>query len=164
MTRTAAPGASADLSPAKMSSIFWAETDSAPKLNCATTMHHSRSAGKRVTNRISLCRLAKQCRCIFELRSKPFPYFRTDLVTATVNSGSNRSFNISRLRAEAAAHLAHAFLNDAFHRAAPSGMQHANCRPLRIRQNHWQTIRSEYCEHDAGRLGNQAVSCESLLG
>src|SRR5437016_10111737 len=62
MTRTAAPGASADLSPAKMSSIFWAETDSAPKLNCATTMHDSRTAGKHVHERLHLVVLAARGR------------------------------------------------------------------------------------------------------
>src|SRR5277367_3651925 len=90
-------------------------------------------------------------------------YFRSDVVTARVDTGTDRCSDISRQRAKPAAHFSHALLNDAFDRSAPTRMEYTHGSLLGIYQNNRQTIGRLDANENARHAGDESVANQRFL-
>ena len=81
-----------------------------------------------------------------------------------MNPGANGRPDITGRSAEPAAHLAHAFLDNAFYSATPARVEHSDGTAFRIRENDRQAIGGQDREQNAGRLRDQAIAGERRFG
>jgi len=89
--------------------------------------------------------------------------FRPNFITATVDAGADCSPDVKRSAAKTAAHFADAFFNNAFYRATPAGMKHANGALPRVYDNDRQTIGRQNSQQDAPSACDQAIANESQV-
>src|ERR1700728_287548 len=64
------------------------------------------------------------------------------------------------MAAKAAMHLAHTFLYDALHRAAPARVKHADHVPPAVHQNHGQTVGDLNPKQQTGSRGDHPITAE----
>src|SRR5215469_1501415 len=110
-----------------------------------------------LAHRVRFLHFAKQAVSISELRFEFSPDFFSNLITAAVNPGPDRHLEIPWPAAKTANHLAHAFLDDAFYRAAPTCVEDADRVTLAIDNDHRQAISRLDRKQDAGIRCNHAI-------
>ena len=113
---------------------------------------------------IGLFDLTEKLRGICELRLELGANFFAYLITAAVNAWADRGLQIARPTAEAAVHLAHTFLHNAFHRASPSGMKHTHSVLPGVDENNGQAVGGLNAEQQTRSCGDQAIAGEWRFG
>src|SRR5882724_1865673 len=116
------------------------------------------------SHRVQLLDLSKQFASIGKLGFELHPYFLTNFKAALANTRADGSLKILRLAAKIASHFAHALLNNAPQRAAPSGMEHAHSLAFRIDENDRQAIGGLHAKDKAGGISDDAVANQLGLG
>jgi len=114
-------------------------------------------------NRVRFFSLAKQIVGVSELRFELLAHFRADLVATAVDAGSDGRFDVSRQRAEVAAHFSHPFFNNAFDRAAPTRMEDSDGSLLCIDEYDWQAISRLDCDDNSLHAGDEAIAYQRFL-
>src|SRR5271154_5672018 len=110
------------------------------------------------SNWIGFFNLTKQFRRIRELRFKLLANLFADFITAAMNSGTNRGFEIAGTATESPAHLARSLLDRALDRPPPACVKHSNSAPLGINENDGQAIRGLNSQQQTGSRGDQAIA------
>lgn len=129
-----------------------------------------RSARRQEQQRISLVDFiplfgfAEQLGCISKLRLKRIFDLRPNLITAISDSRTNRRSQLRRIAPEMFAHFPDAFLDNALHCSAPSGVKDSDRTMLGIDHDHRQTIRREHRKQQPASVGNQAVPGQRMFG
>ena len=120
----------------------------------------SRQEQQRIllADRIRFLDFMKQFASILELRLELGPHFGADGVAATVNSGTDGRPQVAGQSAEAAVHLADAFLHDAFHRPPPARVEDADRAAFCVHQDDRQAIGGQNRQQQTWLLRDQAVA------
>ena len=113
-----------------------------------------------LANGIRFLHFPKQAVGISELRLELGPDFFSNFIAAAVNSGTNHSLKITRATAEAADHLADAFLHDALKGAAPTRVKDPDGVLPGVDQDHWQAVGRLNRQQQAGRRGDHPIPDE----
>jgi hypothetical protein len=71
-----------------------------------------------------------------------------------MNARADRSHDVLGQRSEIAAHFSHSFFDNAFDRAAPTGMEHSDSSLPGINKNHGQAIGRLDGEENSGHAGD----------
>lgn len=80
------------------------------------------------------------------MRLKRIADFFTNVVTATVDAGSDGGLQVARLAAEPVLHFAYTFFHNALRGAAPTGMKDSDSTALLIGKNYGKAIGGLYAE------------------
>ena len=75
-----------------------------------------------------------------------------------MDAWTNRGLQIPGLRTEVPAHLSHSLFDDAFRRASPTRMKHADGAALGINENDGETIGGLNAEQQTRRCRDQAIA------
>ena len=84
--------------------------------------------------------------------------FRSDLVAADADSGTDRGHNLNWVRFVVFLHLVERVNSDARNGPSPARVYRGD-RPISgVNQQHWQTIRGSNRDGQTGQIGNQRVA------
>ncbi len=101
---------------------------------------------------------------IRELGREFVAHFRSNLVAAVVDPGTDGRLQVARQCAELAAHFAHPLFDDTSQCPAPTGVKHADSTAFRVNEDDGQTVGGLNGEQQIGRGGDQAIAHKGRVG